>query len=126
MAEEKKLHLVEFREENNNYPTLVASPTEIRKREEIPSDEIMDFEQYVLGGRVKLRKKSFPPFYHKLDSWRNRLSKTAILRNKEEVRIRMFAEHGELRSFYTDKYPEAKPLLWTVARKKKVEDDEDQ
>ncbi|XP_008554102.1 28S ribosomal protein S5, mitochondrial [Microplitis demolitor] len=121
LAEEKKLHLVEFRDENDIFPTVVASPTQVRKSEEIQPDEIMDFTQYVLGGKVILRKKKHPPFFHSYLSWTIRKRKTAWLRNKDEVRTRLYAEHGELRSFYTDKYPEAKPSLWNKNLKAKEE-----
>lgn len=115
------MHLVEFRDEDDDFPTVVASPAQVRKAEEIKSDEIMDFTQYVMGGKVVLKKKTFPPFFHRLPSWTIRLRKTAYLRNKDEVRTRLYAEHGELRSFYTDKYPEAKPKLWSKNLRKKQE-----
>ncbi|XP_074104955.1 mitochondrial ribosomal protein S5 [Cotesia typhae] len=121
LAEEKKMHLVEFRDEDDDFPTVVASPAQVRKAEEIKSDEIMDFTQYVMGGKVVLKKKTFPPFFQRLPSWTIRLRKTAYLRNKDEVRTRLYAEHGELRSFYTDKYPEAKPKLWSKNLRKKQE-----
>lgn len=111
-----------MKEENDNYPQVIASPAVVRKPEEIDSQEVMDFTQYVMGGKVVLKKKKPPPFYTKQHSWVIRLRKTAFLRNKEDVRIRMLAEHGELRSFYTDKYPEAKPTLWNKSMKKKNEE----
>ncbi|GLH01531.1 28S ribosomal protein S5, mitochondrial [Gryllus bimaculatus] len=45
LAEEKKLHLVEFRKENGNYPEVVASPTKCRSPEEIPAEEVLDYTQ---------------------------------------------------------------------------------
>ncbi|XP_015110731.1 28S ribosomal protein S5, mitochondrial isoform X2 [Diachasma alloeum] len=120
LAEEKQLHVVELREENGNFPVVVASPAIVRKPEEISSTEVMDFSQYVMGGKVVYRKKKYPPFYTRLPSWTIRLRKTAYLRNKEDVRIRLYAEHGELRSFMTDKYPEAKPTLWSEVRKQRA------
>ena len=113
MAEDKKLHLVEFRKENMYYPKVIASPSEVRKPKEVPSTEILDFTQYVLGGKVVLQKKKFPPFYTKLKSYRRHLRKKEYLRNQDQVRLRLYAEYGELRSFLTDKYPEAKPKLWS-------------
>ncbi|XP_011303580.1 28S ribosomal protein S5, mitochondrial [Fopius arisanus] len=121
LAEEKQLHLVELKAENGNYPVVVASPSIVRKPEEIPSTEVMDFTQYVMGGKVVYKKKKYPPFYTRLASWTVRLRKTAYLRNKDEVRTRLYAEHGELRSFMTDKYPEAKPQLWSKAKNKAPE-----
>lgn len=112
LAEEKKLHLVEMKYENDLYPKVIASPTELRTDDEIKSSEIMDFTQYVMGGKMVLKKKKFPPFYTKHYSWKIRQRKQVYLRNKDDVRTRLYAEHGELRSFLTDKYPEAKPQYW--------------
>lgn len=122
MAEEKGLHLVELKSENDNYPVVVASPAVVRKPQDIQSSEIMDFTQHVMDGKIRLKQKKLEPFYTKDLSWQIRLRKTAYLRNKDDVRIRMFAEHGELKSFYTDKYPEAKPVLWNKSMKKKEDE----
>lgn len=110
LADEKKLHLVEFRSENGNYPIVIASPSQVRKPEEVPSHEILDFTQYVLGGKVVLQKKKCPPFYTKLPSWKNRLLKMERLRHFDDTRIKLMAEYGALHSFLTEKYPEAKLL----------------
>lgn len=121
LAEEKKLYLVEMRKENMNYPKVVAKPSEIRKPDEIKSTEIMDFTQYVLGGKVVLSKNSIAPFYEKFRSYRMKKRKMEYHRNQDHVRIRMYAEHGELRSFLTDKYPEAKPRFWRKNRQTESE-----
>ncbi|XP_016842830.1 28S ribosomal protein S5, mitochondrial [Nasonia vitripennis] len=118
LAEEKKLHLVEMRKENLMYPVVVASPSVVRKPEEVKSTEVLNFKQYVLGGKIILKKKKFPPFYENYDSYKLKKSKMEYLRNQDQVRIRMLAEYGEFRSFLTDKYPEAKPQPFT-----KKEDD---
>ncbi|XP_014207705.1 28S ribosomal protein S5, mitochondrial [Copidosoma floridanum] len=121
LAEEKKLHLVEMRPENWNYPKVVASPSVVRKPEEIRSTEVMDFTQYVLGGKVVLQKIKPSPFYIEFPSHKIRLRKYERQRNQNQVRIRMLAEHGEIRSFLTDKYPEARPQLWTKKMKEQSE-----
>jgi len=43
LANEKRLHLVELREENDNFPKLVASPDNgpVRTKEEIGYNEIL-------------------------------------------------------------------------------------
>ncbi|XP_012256636.2 28S ribosomal protein S5, mitochondrial [Athalia rosae] len=115
LAEEKKLHLVEFRKETGEFPHVVASPSVVRKPEEISNSEILDFKQYVMENRVVLRKKKFPPFYTKLKSWEIRLRRQEYLRNQDKVRIRLLANHGELKSFLTDKYPEARPYKRPLA-----------
>lgn len=120
LADEKRLHLVEFRSENGNYPIVIASPSEVRKPEEVPSQEILDFNQYVLGGKVVLQKKKVPPFYTKLSSWQLKLKKMERVRNHDNTRLKLMAEYGGLRSFLTEKYPEAEIRY----RKKTSEDTE--
>lgn len=109
LAEEKKLHVVEFRKENGNMPHVVASPHIVRKPEEIPSTENLDFTQYVLGNRIVLKKKKFPPFYHGTRGHDLYLKKRENLRNQDKVRRDMLVHYGEQRSFLTEKYPECRP-----------------
>lgn len=109
IAEEKRLHLVELIPENFYYPTVLASPSVCKKEEEIDKDEIIDFKQYCFDGKVVYKWKKYPPFYTKHKSWEIYLKKQEKLRNQDNVRTQMLVQHGELRSFLTDKYPEAKP-----------------
>lgn len=109
LAQEKQLHLVELRAENSYYPKVVASPHKVRKPLEVKSTEVLDFTQYVMGGKVVLKKRKYPPFYTKLESYKRYLQKQEYLRCQDDVRLRLLAEHGELKSFLTDKYPEARP-----------------
>ena len=46
LADEKRLHLVELRPENDNFPRVVASPSDgvVRTKDEILPNEILDFE----------------------------------------------------------------------------------
>ena len=46
LADEKRLHLVELRPENDNFPKVVASPSDgkVRTKEELLPNEILDFE----------------------------------------------------------------------------------
>ena len=48
LADEKRLHLVEFREENDYFPLVVATPEHVRTKEELEPNEILDFEQVPL------------------------------------------------------------------------------
>ncbi|XP_046746307.1 28S ribosomal protein S5, mitochondrial [Diprion similis] len=109
IAEEKKLHLVEIRKEMAEFPIVVASPPVVRKPEEIDRDEILDYTQYVMKNRVVLQKKKFPPFYTKHRSWEIYLRRQEYHRNQDKVKVRLLANYGELRSFLTEKYPEARP-----------------
>ncbi|XP_011686328.1 PREDICTED: 28S ribosomal protein S5, mitochondrial-like [Wasmannia auropunctata] len=108
LADEKRLHLVEFKSENGNYPVVIASPSEVRKPKEVSSRETLDFTQHVLGGKVILQRKKHPPFYTKLPLYKTKLLKLERSRHFDETRIRLMAEHGALHSFLTEKYPEAK------------------
>ncbi|KAF5297109.1 hypothetical protein FQA39_LY02689 [Lamprigera yunnana] len=124
IAEEKKLHLVELCKENGYYPTILASPANCRKTEELKHDEVLDFTQYCLDGKVILKKKKFPPFYTKHKSWEIYLKKQENVRNHDKIKIKLLAEYGELKSFLTDKYPEARPPQKGM-HKKNVEEDAD-
>lgn len=104
------MHLVEFRSENGNYPVVLASPAQVRKSEEVPSNEHLDFIQHVMGNRVVLKKKKLPPFFTKLPSYKNGLIKLERRRNFDETRIHLLAKYGALHSFLTEKYPEAQML----------------
>lgn len=108
IAEEKQLHLVEMRKENDKFPRIVASPTVCRKAEEIPTDEILDFTQYSLNGRIVYRKRKFEPFFTKQRSWDIYCRRQEKVRNHDKVRLDMLINHGEIRSFLTDKYPECR------------------
>lgn len=106
LAEEKKLHVVEFRKENDYFPTVMASPPTCRTQEEIKPNEVMDYTQYALEDRVVLKKKKEPPFFTKLPSWENYLKKSQYTRNRAKVKVTLLAEYGKVRSFYAEKYPE--------------------
>ncbi|XP_045612475.1 small ribosomal subunit protein uS5m [Procambarus clarkii] len=111
LADEKQLNLVEFREENLNFPRVVAAPqsSKVRLPEEIPTSEELDFTRYVMDGKVQLQRKKHPPFYKKLPSYNIYLKKFAKHRNREKVQVDMLVERGELCSFYTDQYAECRP-----------------
>ncbi|RZB38741.1 28S ribosomal protein S5, mitochondrial [Asbolus verrucosus] len=120
IAEEKSLHLVEFCKENGYFPTVLASPTKCKTEEEIKKDEILDFTQYCFDGRVILKKKKYPPFYANYRSYYIYLKKQEKLRNKQQVKMDLIAEYGEIRSFLTEKYPECRP-----SRRPKKEEQEE-
>lgn len=106
MAEEKKLHLVEYRAENEFYPKVVASPSQVRTKDEIHKDETLDFIQYVMNDKVILKKKKFPRFYELMPHYEIYLKKYEKYRNHEQIRLNLKTEFGEVKSFLNDKYPE--------------------
>ncbi|XP_076235168.1 mitochondrial ribosomal protein S5 [Calliopsis andreniformis] len=111
MANEKKLHLVEFNGKTT-FPKVVASPDTVRKPEEIKRNEILDFNQYVMDGKIVLRKKKPLPFYTKLESYSTYIRKMERIRDHAQMRIRLRAEYGDICSFLTEKYPEARVSKW--------------
>jgi len=122
LAEEKGLHLVEFREETSNFPKVLCSPevTPLRKLDQIPPTEELDYNLYTMDGKVELKRKNYPPGYTLLPSWNIHLKKLAKYRNHDKIRLELMAEHDRLCSFYSDQYPECDPLY----DHKKLEDQE--
>ncbi|XP_021186382.3 small ribosomal subunit protein uS5m [Helicoverpa armigera] len=106
LAEEKKLHLVEYRAENEYFPKVVASPSEVRTKDQVQKNETLDFTQYVMNDKVILQKKKFPPFYEKMPHYQIYLKKYEKYRNHEKIRRNLKVEYGEVKSFLSDKYPE--------------------
>lgn len=120
LAEEKGLHIVEFRSTNQNFPVVVASPTKCRTEAEIEKSETRDFNQYAMEGKLVLKKKKYPPFYTTSTGYQLYLKKQEKMRNHSKIRLDMLVNYGEYRSFLTDKYPECKPQNWS---KKKPEEE---
>lgn len=119
VAQAKGLHLVEFRKETGYFPKVLASPRECRKEEDIRNDEIMDYTQFCMDGKLALKRKKHPMFYEKTHGYQLHLMKKEKRRNHDEVRRYMLAEYGEIRSFFADKYPEAKATRWHEERARK-------
>lgn len=110
IAEAKGLHLVEFKPEYGNFPRVLASPTVCRKEEDIRYDENLDFTRYAMDGKVVLKQEKFPPFFVNSYGYHVHLKKTEGRRNHKLIKFNMMKEYGELKSFLTDKYPEARPI----------------
>lgn len=109
LAEEKGLLVVENRTAKGSLPKVVARPSVCRSEADIDINEVTDFTLYAMNNRVPLKRKKYPPFYTRMPHWPIYLKKQETIRNKNKVRLNMLVEHGELRSFLTDKYPECKP-----------------
>lgn len=92
---------------------MVASPKEVRTKEEISKDETLDFTQYVMNDRIILKKKKFPRFYETMPHYQTYLKKYEKYRNHEKIRLNLKTEYGEIKSFLTDKYPEPKEEVET-------------
>ncbi|XP_064622370.1 small ribosomal subunit protein uS5m-like [Lineus longissimus] len=70
LAERQQLHVVELRNEMDNLPVVLASPSSGKTRS-IGRDEDLDFNRLYYGGKVPYIKPKPRPFYEKLRSWRN-------------------------------------------------------
>lgn len=112
LANEMRLHLVEFRPEVHNFPKVVASPEDgyVRTKEEIRPDETLDFQVISFDGNKPLFKPKPRPFYERLPSWQQRLKKVKPQEHHFQSRIEMLVEHGREQSQYTDLFPECKSV----------------
>ncbi|XP_031843361.1 mitochondrial ribosomal protein S5 isoform X2 [Nomia melanderi] len=120
MADEKRLHLVELRRENGYYPKILASPEKPRTKSELTKNEIIDFKQYVMNGKIVLRKKPRPSPFSNHPNYVRHLRKAERQRGQDDVRLRLRAEYGELRSFLFEKYPEARAPRYLDILKNKL------
>merc|ERR1712029_545102 len=111
LANEKGLHLVEFREENDFFPLVGASPEngKVRTEDELEPNEILDFEQIVHDGHVPRFIPKKEPHYKSLPKWDIAERKRKPFRHHYQQRLEMLVRLGEVRSHLTDKFPESKP-----------------
>merc|ERR1719334_2535665 len=111
LADEMRLHLVEFREENDFFPLVVASPQNgtVRTEEELEPNEILDFQQIVHDGNLPRIIEDKPPFYTRLPVWEISERKRKPVKHHREQRIEMLVRHGEVRSHLTERFPECVP-----------------
>ncbi|CRK92370.1 CLUMA_CG005908, isoform A [Clunio marinus] len=108
-AEAKGLHLVKYSKETGFFPKVVASPTRCRTEKEIRENEIIDYSIFAMDGKLPLKRKKFPMFYESSYGYQVYLKKLEKRRNHFTIKENMLVEHGEMKSFLTDKYPECKP-----------------
>merc|ERR1712080_594594 len=102
LADEKGLHLVEMRHENDYYPRVVASPSngQVRTKAEIDHNEILDFEMISFEGNLpawRPGQSGGPPKVNPWEyspSWGKHLRRTYKYRSHPQVRHRMRVEHG--------------------------------
>jgi small subunit ribosomal protein S5 len=123
IAESKGLLLVEFKKETGDFPRVVATPTVCRTEEDIKHDEIMDYTQVAMDGKLALKRKKFPKFYENTYGYQLHKWKEEKRRNHFQMKKEMLVEHGEMRSFLTDQYPEARPARMHEERKKAQADE---
>lgn len=110
LAEEKKLFLVEFDGKREFFPRIVGIPSVCRTDAEIPVEENRDFKQYVLHGKMILKRPPRAHPYAKVPSYQKHLKRSEVRRAWPTIRLNLRTRYGELRSFLTDKYPEARSV----------------
>ncbi|XP_031633025.1 28S ribosomal protein S5, mitochondrial [Contarinia nasturtii] len=108
LAEEKKLFVVEFDPRRQYFPQIVGKPLSYcRKLNEIPAEENRDFKQYVLNGKVIKKQEPRKNPWQNLPSYERYLKKHEKRRSWPAIKFYLRVRYGKLRSFLTDKYPEA-------------------
>jgi len=124
LADEKGLHLVEMRHENDYFPRVVASPSngKVRTKAEIDHNEILDFEMISFEGNQpawRPGQSGGPPKVNPWEhspSWGKHLRRMYKFRSHPQVRQRMRVEHGfqwgSVRSHLYPKYPECVERDW--------------
>lgn len=112
LCEEKRLHLVEMRPENDFFPRLLASPKDgkVRTQAEIGHNEILDFEMISFEGHLPTPRPPRVNRWENTPGWDKHLRKSWAYESHPRVRERMRVENGEewgaVRSHLRDKYPE--------------------
>lgn len=103
MADEKKLHLVEFKEENGWFPRVLASPRdgEVRTINQIPKDESTDFHVYLNNGQVIEEVPKKYPDYVRTLGYGKFLLAHHYERSRLKVRCELRARYGAVESFLT-------------------------
>jgi len=112
LADEKQLHLVEMRPENDFYPRVLASPSDgkTRTQAEIGHNEILDFEMICFEGNLPEPRSVKRNPYEGTPGWDVHIRRGWAYKHHARVRQRMRVEngeqHGAVRSHLHDKYPE--------------------
>lgn len=110
LAEEKGLYLIETRKDHLYYPKILGAPKKCRTDSELRPNEVVDLRQYCYQGRVLATKRKPPNPWRNTKGWEIHEKKEEKKRSHETIKRQMYFEHGELRSFYTEKYPECVPF----------------
>ena len=118
LADEKKLHLVEMRAENDFFPQVVASPSDghVRTKQEIGHNEILDYEMICFEGNLPSWRESKKNPWLGTPAWDKHLRTKWAYESHSAVRLRMRVEHGDgvgaVRSHLYEKYPECVERDW--------------
>lgn len=96
IANEKKLHLVDVREENFFFPEILASPDGPVKTdaELYKTGENLDFTFYIYDGRVRQIEPKRKPFYVGDETWYKHLDRLDYGKNREKTKLLLAAKYG--------------------------------
>lgn len=128
LADDKGLHLLELRGENDFFPKVVASPSngQVRTKSDILPNETLDFETICYDGNLPHIKPEFQKGdisqmseeqRARLPGWQIRIRKIRAINHRYEQRIQMLADYGRLHSHLTDMFPECVPFDYTGMNK---------
>ena len=104
MADEKQLHVVELREENDYFPNVVASPSNgyVRSHAEIGPTEVTDFRMYLNDGEIiDVQPHKYPEWVNTQGFVKYLTKFQKVIRNRQENRVYLKAKYGQLDSFLT-------------------------
>ncbi|XP_074601426.1 mitochondrial ribosomal protein S5 [Brevipalpus obovatus] len=112
MADEKKLHLVEFKEENGWFPRVLASPKDgqVRTSDQISKDESTDFHMYLNNGNVIEEVPKKYPDYTRTLGYGKFLLAHHYERSRLKTRCELRARYGAVESFLTLREKEERKL----------------
>lgn len=110
LADDKQLFVVEFDEKRALFPRIVGIPSKCRTEDEIPKEENLDFKQHILNGKVVLKRIRNPNPWANTPGFEKHLKRTEKFRAWPEQKLHLRTRYGELRSFLTEKYPEARSI----------------
>lgn len=97
MADEKRLHLVEMRDENFNFPTVLASPTSGPVQDYSIDDESHDFYYFINNGRIRQAPRVHRnPFIDDRDYYKHR-TKLDYFKNRHTTKLALAAKYGHTR-----------------------------
>ncbi|XP_041351876.1 28S ribosomal protein S5, mitochondrial-like isoform X2 [Gigantopelta aegis] len=82
LADRLKLHIVELREDMDNIPVVVASPSDGSVRTDPVEEEDLKFENLYFRGRVPYIRPKPRPFFESLPSWRVKRFQLYKIRNQ--------------------------------------------
>jgi len=120
MADEKGLHLVQMKKENDYFPQVLASPSngKVRTQEEIGHNEILDFQMISFEGHLPAPRHARRNDFEGSMGWDKHLRRFWAREAHPRVRQHMWIQngftYGAVKSHLNDKYPECNEINMKV------------